>query len=126
MNLMMKLILHIVSKPCKTFANNSSVNIKLSKTQISKIAQSGGSFYRFLGPLIKNNLSLMKNVLKPLSRRILIPLELTAAASVTDDAIQKTIHCSGETLIISNEEMDDILKTIKPFQESGLLIKGIS
>ena len=58
----------------------------------------------------------MKNVLKPLSRRILIILELAAAASATDDAIQKTIHCSGATLIIPNEEMEDILKIVKPFQ----------
>ena len=70
-------------------AINSSANIKLSKTQLHKIGQSG----RFLGglvtPLLKTGLPLMKNVLKPLAKSILIPLRLTAAASGTDAAIHK-------------------------------------
>ena len=42
-----------VSKLRKTFANNSSANIKLSKTQLHKIGQSGGFLGRLLGPLLK-------------------------------------------------------------------------
>ena len=49
----------------KAFANNSSANIKLSKTQLHKIGQSGGFLGRLLGPLLKTGLPLMKNVLKP-------------------------------------------------------------
>ena len=78
-----------VSKLRKTFANNSSTNIKLSKTQLHKIGQSGGFLGRFLGPLPKTGLPLMKTVLKPLAKSVSIPLELTAAASATDAAIHK-------------------------------------
>ena len=73
-----------VSKLRKAFANNSSANIKLSKTQLHKIGQSGGFLGRLLGPLLKTGLPLMKNVLKPLAKSVLIPLGLTAAASATD------------------------------------------
>ena len=53
----------------------------------------------------------MKNVLKPLVNSGLIPLELTAAASATNAAIQKNFFGSGlTTLIISNEEIDDAVK----------------
>ena len=69
----------------------------------------------------------MKNVLTPLAKSVLIPLGLTAAASATDAAIQKKIYGSGATeLIISNEEMEDIMKIVKLLQESELLIKWIS
>ena len=68
----------------------------------------------------------MKNVLKPLAKTVLIPLGLTSAASATDAAIQKKIFGSGTTtLIISNEEMNDVMKIFKSLEESGLLIKGI-
>ena len=67
------------------------------------------------------------NVLKPLAKSILIPLGLTAAASATDAGIHKKMLRSGTTkLIISNEEMNDIMKIIKSLEESGLSIKGIS
>ena len=69
----------------------------------------------------------MKNIFKPLAKSVLIPSEITAAVSATDAAIQKKRFGSGmTTLIISNEEMDDILKIIKSLKESGLLIKGVS
>ena len=42
--------------------------------------QSGGFLSRLLGPLLKTGLSLIKNVIKPLAKSILIPLGLTAAA----------------------------------------------
>ena len=78
-----------VSKLRKAFANNSSASIKLSKTQLHKIWQSRGFLGGILGPLLKTGLTLMKNVLKPLAKSVLIPLGLTAATSATDAAIQK-------------------------------------
>ena len=61
-----------------TFANGLSANIKLSKTQLHNIGQTGGFLSRLLGPLPKTGLPLMKNVLKPLAKSVLIPLWLTA------------------------------------------------
>ena len=69
----------------------------------------------------------MKNVHKPLAKCVLIPLGLTEAASAIDAAIHKKMFGSGMiTLIISNEEMNGIMKIVKSFQESSLLIKGVS
>ena len=66
---------------------------------------------RLLGPLLKTGLILMRNILKPLPESVLVPLMLTVAASATDAAIQKKIFESGMiTLIISNEEMEHIMK----------------
>ena len=52
-----------VANLCKAFANNLSTDIKLSKTQISKMMQSRGFLGRLLGTLLKTGLSLMKNVI---------------------------------------------------------------
>ena len=91
-----------------------------------KISQSGGFLGRLLGPLLKTGLLLMKNVLKPLAKRVLIPLGLTVAASATDAAIHKKMFGSGNTTLkIPNEEMNDILKIVKSIEESGLLIKDV-
>ena len=69
---------------------------------------------------------LIENVLKPLAKSILIPIGLTVAASATDGAIHKKMFGScNMTLIISNEEMSDIMKIINSLEESGLLIKGV-
>ena len=68
-----------VSSIRKAFANNSSVDIKFSKTQLSKMIQSGGFLGRLLGPLLKTGLPLISNVIKPLAKSVLIYLELTAA-----------------------------------------------
>ena len=73
----------------KAFANNSSIDIKLSKTQLSKMIQSGGFLRRLLGPLLKTGLPLIKNVIKPLAKSGLIPLGLTATASAADAGIHK-------------------------------------
>ena len=73
----------------KAFANNSSTDIKLSKTQLSKMIQSGGFLGRLLGPLLKTGLPLIKNVIKPLAKSVLIPLGLTAAASAASAGIHK-------------------------------------
>ena len=64
------------------FNNNMSTDLKLSKAQISKIMQSGGSFLsKLVGPLMKVAIPLAKNVLEPLG--------ITAAASAIDAGIQK-------------------------------------
>ena len=71
------------------FNNNMSTDLKLSKAQISKIIQSGGFLGRLLGPLLKTGLPLIKNVIKPLAKSVLIPLGLTAVASAADTGIHK-------------------------------------
>ena len=115
----------------KAFAKNTSANIKLSKTQLSKMIQSGGFLGKLLGPLLKTGLPLMKNVIKPLAKSVLIPLGLTAAVSATDAGIHKKILGSGSDnnntiLIISNDEMNDILKIVKSLEDSDVLLKGVS
>ena len=57
----------------KAFANYLSTDIKLSKTQLSKMIQSGGFLGRLLGPLIKTGLPLMMSVIKPLDKSVLVP-----------------------------------------------------
>ena len=115
-----------VKKILKAFANHLSTDIKLSKTQLSKIIQSGG----FLGRLLlKIGLPLTKSVIKPLAKSVLVPLGLTAVASAADAGIHKKILESGHnntTLIISNDQMDDILKIVKSLEDSGVLLKGVS
>ena len=73
-----------IANLCKAFANYLSTDIKLSKTQISKMIQSRGFLGRRLGPLQTIGLSLMKNVIRPFAKSVLIPLGLTTAASVAD------------------------------------------
>ena len=116
-----------VSRLCKPSANNFSANMKLSKTQLHKIRESGRLLGRLLGLLLKPGLPLMGNVIKSLAKNVLIPLGLTASASATDVAIHKKMFESGTTiLVISNEEINDIMKIVKPLEESVFLIKGIS
>ena len=117
-----------VSSICKAFANNSSVDIKFSKTQLSKMIQSGGFLGKLLGPLLKAGLPLIKSVIIPLAKSVLIPLGLTAAASAADAGIHKKILGSGNnrTLIISNKDMDDLIKIVKSLEDSGLLLKGVT
>ena len=71
------------------FANNSLADIKLSKTQLSKMIQSGGFLGRLLGPLLKTGLPIMKNEIKPLAKGVLSSLRLTAAALTADAGIHK-------------------------------------
>ena len=79
----------------KAFANYSSTDIKSSKTKLSNMIQSGGFLGRLLGQLLKTGPPLMKNEIKPLAKSVLIPLGLTAAASVGDAGIHKQILGSG-------------------------------
>ena len=71
-----------VASPRKAFANHTSTDIKLPKTQLSKMIQSGDFLSRPLGPLLKTGLPLLKSVIKPLAM-----LRLTVTASVIDAAI---------------------------------------
>ena len=104
--------------------NNMSTDIKLSKAQIFKIIQSGGFLGKLLGLLLKTGLPLIKNIIKPLAKSVLNPLGLTAAASAADT---KEILGSGKTtLIISNKEMNDILKIVQALEDSNILLKRVS
>ena len=73
----------------KAFANKSSTDVKLSETQLCKMIQLGGFPCTLLGPLQKTGLPIIKNVIQPLAKSVLIPLGLTAAASAADAGIQK-------------------------------------
>ena len=101
-----------------SFDNNISTDLNLSKDQISNIIQHGGFLGSFLsklaGPLMKVAVRLTKNVL--------VPLEITAAVSE-----KKKKHDSGRTtLIISNKEMNDIMKIIQALEDSNILLKGVT
>ena len=109
----------------KSFANDSSADIKLSKTQLSKMRVSGGFLSRLLGPLLKTGLPLITNVIKPLSKSVLIPLGLTAAASAADTGIHKKILGSGNTTL-SNDEIEYIIEIVKSLQDSGLLLEEVT
>ena len=99
------------TKVRNAFNNNMSTDLKRSKAQINKIIQSGGFLNKLLGPLLKAGLPLTKNVIKPLAKSVLIPLGLTGAASAADAEIHEKMLGSGTTtLIISNEEINDIMK----------------
>ena len=93
-----------------------------------------GRFLHFFRTLMKPGLTLIKIVLIPLAKTILTPSGLTAAASATDAAVHKRMFGSGypldlssrmTTMTISNKEMNDIMKTVKSSEQSGLLIKGV-
>ena len=91
------------------FNNNISTDLKLSKVQISKIIQSGG----FLASLLSTLAGPLMKVGIPFAKNVLAPLGITATASAINVGIQKQIHSSGTTtLIISNEEMNDIMKIV--------------
>ena len=108
-----------------------ATDIKLSKTQIKRIIQSGG----FLGKLLGKLKGLLMKVATPLAKNVLAPLGLTAAMSAIDGGIQKKMHGSGvtatsdtnsTTLIVANEDMNDIMKIIEALENSGILLKGVT
>ena len=110
------------------YNDNLATDIKLSKTKIKKIIQSGG----FLGNLLSKLAGPLMKVALRLAKNLLAPLGLTAAMSAIDGSIQKKIHGSGATkgagvkLIIEQEDMNDIMKIIKALENSGILLKGVS
>ena len=63
----------------------------------------------------------------PLAKNIFAPLGITAAASAIDAGIQKKIHGSWTTtLIISNKELNDIVKIVQALQDSNILLQGVT
>ena len=117
-----------VSSIRKAFSNNSSVDIKFSKTQLSKMIQSGGFLGKLLGPLLKTELPLIKNVITSWAKSVLIPLGLTAAAAAADaEILKKTLGSGGHTtLIISNKDIEDLIKIVKSLEDFVLLLKGVT
>ena len=107
-----------ITKLRNAIENNMTTNIKLSKAQISKIMQSGEFLGKLLGPL---------SVRKPLGL-----LGLTAASSTIDAGVKRKRKLgSGSapkttTLIISNQEMNDIMKIVQALESSGVLLKGVT
>ena len=97
------------TKLSNAFNNNKSTDLKFSKAQISKIIHSGG----FLGSSLSKLADPLIKVANPPAKNILAPLGIKAAASAIDAAIQRKIHGSGTTtLMISNKEMNDIMKIV--------------
>ena len=94
------------------FNNNISTDVTLSKAHISKIIQSG----EFVGSLLSKLAGPLIKVAVPLAKKILAPLGITTAASAIDAEIQKKTHVSilssSTALIISNEQMNDIMKIV--------------
>ena len=107
----------------KAFTNSLSTDVKFSKTQLLKMSQSGG----FLGNLLSKLAGPLMKVAMPLAKNILVPLGLTAAMFAIDGSIKKKMLGSGTTtLIISNDEMNDIIKIVISLEDSGVILKGVS
>ena len=106
------------TKQRNTFSNNMPADIKLPKAQVFKIAQSG----RFLGSLLSKLACPLLKVEVPLAENILAALGITAAASAFSARIGKKIHGSGTAiLIISNEEINDMMKIVQALENSNIL-----
>ena len=105
----------------KAFANHTSADIKLSKAQLTKMQK--GGFLRFLAPSLKSGLPLLKRVIKPLGM-----LGFTAVALATDAARNKKVLGSGNhtTLIISNDDLNNLLQVTKSLENSGILLDAIT
>ena len=98
-----------------------STHLKLFRAQISKIIQFGG----FLGSLIRKLAGPLMKVAISSAKNILAPLGITAAVSAIDAGIQKKIHVFGTTtLIISNEEMKNVIKIVQALEDSNISLKG--
>ena len=104
------------------FINNMSTDLTVSKAPISKIIQ----FEGFLGSLLSKLAGPLMKVAIPLSKNVLAPSEITAAASAIDAKIQNKIHGSGTTtLIISNKEMNDMMKIVQPLEDCNISLKRV-
>ena len=102
-----------------------STDLELSRAQMSKIIQSRV----FLRSLLSKLASPLMEVAIPLVKNVLAPLGITAAASAIDAGIQKKekIYGSGTTtLIISNEETNDIMENLQALEDSNILRKGVT
>ena len=116
------------SKDCVITNSTGEGKFAITQTQLSKMIQPGGFLGKLLGPLLKTGLPLMKSIITPLAKSVLIPLGLTAAAAAASAGIHKKILGSGNDtiLIISNKDMDDLIKIEKLLEDSSLLLKGIT
>ena len=113
------LLLTTRQKLRNAFNSKMSTDMKLSKAHISEIIQSRG----FLGSLLSKLAGSLMKVATLLAKNISALLGITTAAS----GIQKKIHGSGTTtLIISNEEMNDIMKIVRALEDSNILLKGVT
>ena len=111
------------TKVRNAFNNNMSTDVRLSKDQISKIIQSN----EFLGSLLSRLADPLMKVGIPFAKNILASLGIAATLSATDAGIQKKIHGSGTTtLITSNEEINPIMKIIQALEDSNILLKGVT
>ena len=111
------------TKVINALNNNMPTDLKLSRAQISKKIQFGW----FLGSLLSKLEGPLIKVPIPLAKNVLAPLEITAASSAIDTGIRNKIHGSGTTtLIISNEEMNDIMKIVQALEDSNILLKGVT
>ena len=119
----------------------NSLNANLSNSQLNKLKSTIKTKTEVVSRLSSNmvdddetnfprKLPLMKNVIKPLAKSVLIPLGLTAAATAADAGIHQKIlgseHNNTTTLIISNNKMKDIIRIVKSLEDSGLWLQGVS
>ena len=114
----------LLTKRQKSKLRNTSTDLKLSKAQVSKIIQSGG----FVGSLLSKLAGLPMKVAVPSAKNILAPLGITAAASAIDAGIQKKIHGSGTTTLITanKKKMNDIIEIVQVLKDSNVLMKGVT
>lgn len=104
------------------FLQNRDISLKVTTEEVNSQER---RLLIFFFSLMTASLPLMKNVLITLAKTVLISLEITAAVSAADAVIDKKHSIGMATLIISNEEMDDIIKVVKSFEQLRLLIKGV-
>ena len=110
------------------FNNYMSTDLKFSKAKISKIIQSG----RFLGSLLNKLACPLMEFAVPFAKNILAPLGITTSVSTIDTGIQKQTNKQKKhgsrttTLIISNDEMNDIMKIVQAVEDSNILLKGVT
>ena len=105
------------------FNSSMSTDLQLSKPQISKIIHPG----EFLGSLLSKLAGPLMRVAVPLAKNVLAPLGIIAGTSAIDAGTQKKIHGSGTTtLIISNKEIHHTLKIAQAFEDSNILLKGVT
>ena len=103
--------------------NNTSADVKLSKAQISKITQSGG----FLGSLLSKLVGQLMKVAVPLAKKCFSSIRNNSSCFSIRCRNSEKIHGSGTTtLIISNEEMNDIMKIAQALEDSNILLKGVT
>ena len=105
-----------------------STDIKVSKAQLLKTIQSG----EFLGELLGKTAGPLMKVAVPLPKNVLALLVAKASTSAIDGTIQATSRAGvaragkGVTLVIMNEDMNDIIRILKSLENLGALIVGVS